>query len=176
MARRPRRIVFTDLRALTVHQRSELAEGFSLFVLGDGQDSYFASAEEAREAWRLHGPDIMRAWRTPWRRPRGWWLYEHSRPIPATAYAEQEALCWLGLATKKELGMIATTDARELLRDLAGHGHDRGVAAEVVQLLAAVSELEGEAVFARSLAYLVAVARTFDDAIADEEARQLGLN
>ena len=63
-----------DIRALTTQQLDELTNGFAVLV--DGWSSAFESEDQARAAWVLHGDKIMARWRTPFRRPRGWWLYE----------------------------------------------------------------------------------------------------
>jgi len=68
-----RRTAGASVRILSDAQRDELTLGFGL--LG-GRSSAFPSVEVARAAWTAHKDAIMGSWGTPFRRPRGWWLFE----------------------------------------------------------------------------------------------------
>ena len=92
----------TDLRVLTVQQEDELTSWWGRF---SDTGSYFASDEEAREAWSIHGDRIMSKWDTPYKRPRGWWLFTQNEDPPASG--ERERLHELGELTAQELTWIS---------------------------------------------------------------------
>lgn len=108
--RRPRRRAGQrrDFRKLTGQEEDSLTHGFH--YLADPEGHAFETEEDARTAWELHADRIMAEWDTPFRRPRGWWLFEHNGPVPSTGRAQIERLEELDALTNAERRMLRQWD------------------------------------------------------------------
>lgn len=63
-----------DLRDLTPGQEEYLRYG-RMQLLKPPDPIPFASEDEARQAWRIHGPRILQEWADPGKEPRGLTLF-----------------------------------------------------------------------------------------------------